>query len=410
VIRHLLKLVWNRKRANALVIVEIFFSFLVVFALAASALTLWTSYRRPLGFDWTDVWTVAIDVGQQTDDDFTPEQVETFAQVLREARSLDRVESAAGILSSPYTFSSSTTSMRPRGAPDEGPSFDVEVNEVTDDARDALDLDVVAGRWFDRSDDGVAWEPVVIDRDFARAFFGRVDVAGEWIDDAPRAASGSAPDRPRRRVVGVVSEFRQHGELSSGGPYLFLRKRVGDPSTRPPRNLVLEMRPGTPRGYEEVVLDRLAAAAPSWSFVARPMAESRDTSFRLRLVPLVVGAIVGAFLMAMVALGLVGVLWQNVVRRTRELGLRRATGATRQRIHRQISMELLLVTTIGLALGALLVIQLPILDLVPALSAGVFTAALGVAAGLLLALALSASLYPAWLAARVQPADALRWE
>ena len=31
-IRHLFKLVWNRKRANALLVVEIFFSFLVVFA------------------------------------------------------------------------------------------------------------------------------------------------------------------------------------------------------------------------------------------------------------------------------------------------------------------------------------------------------------------------------------------
>jgi putative ABC transport system permease protein len=410
VIRHLLKLVWNRKRANALVIVEIFFSFLVVFALAAVAITLGSSYRKPLGFDWTDVWTISIDVGQQTDDEFTAEQVETFSQVLREARSLDRVEAAAGILSAPYTFSSSTTTMRPRGASDGSPSFDVEVNEVTDGALDALDLEIVSGRWFDASDDGVAWQPVVVDRDLARAFFGRVDVAGEWLDDAPRPAAGTAPARARRRVVGVVSEFRQHGELSLGGNYLFLRRRVGDPATRPPRNLVLEMAPGTPRGYEEELLDRLAAVAPSWSFVARPMAESRASSFRLRLVPLSVGGIVGAFLMTMVALGLVGVLWQNVVRRTRELGLRRATGATRRRIHRQISMELLLVTTLGLALGALLVIQLPILDLVPALSAGVFAAAVATAAGLLLALALSASLYPAWLAARVQPADALRWE
>jgi putative ABC transport system permease protein len=281
---------------------------------------------------------------------------------------------------------------------------------VTDGALDALDLEIVSGRWFDASDDGVAWQPVVVDRDLARAFFGRADVAGEWLDDDARPAAGTAPVRARRRVVGVVSEFRQHGELSLGGNYLFLRRRVGDPATRPPRNLVLEMAPGTPRGYEEELLDRLAAVAPSWSFVARPMAESRASSFRLRLVPLSVGGIVGAFLMTMVALGLVGVLWQNVVRRTRELGLRRATGATRRRIHRQISMELLLVTTLGLALGALLVIQLPILDLVPALSAGVFAAAVATAAGLLLALALSASLYPAWLAARVQPADALRWE
>ena len=32
--RHLLKLVWNRKRTNALIILEIFFSFLVVFLVA----------------------------------------------------------------------------------------------------------------------------------------------------------------------------------------------------------------------------------------------------------------------------------------------------------------------------------------------------------------------------------------
>lgn len=409
-IRHLLKLVWNRKRDNALVIVEIFFAFLVVFALAASALTLYGNYRRPLGFDWSDLWTVSIDVGQTTDDEYTPEQVETFAQVLREARSLERVEEAAGVLSAPYTFSSSTTSMRPQHGPDTGAPLTVEVNEVTDDALAALDLELVAGRWFDRSDDGLDWDPVVVDRDLARALFGTVEVAGEWLDEAPRAAAGTAPERPRRRVVGVVSDFRQHGELSGRSPYLFQRKRVGDPRHRPLRNLVLEMAPGTPRAYEEEVLARLSAAAPSWSFVVRPMAESRAGSFRLRLAPLLAGGIVGSFLMAMVALGLLGVLWQNVVRRTRELGLRRATGATRGNIHRQISMELLLVTTLGLALGTLLVVQLPILDLVPALSTGVFVSGLAAAAGLLYALALATSLYPAWLAARVQPADALRWE
>ncbi len=32
--RHLFKLVWNRKRTNALIILEIFFSFLVVFLVA----------------------------------------------------------------------------------------------------------------------------------------------------------------------------------------------------------------------------------------------------------------------------------------------------------------------------------------------------------------------------------------
>lgn len=404
-IRHLVKLVWNRKRANALVIVEIFFSFLVVFALATAALSLWTNYRRPLGFDWTDVWTVSIDVGRAMDDAPTPEQVDTFARVLHEAEALGRVETAAGVGSIPYVQISSTTQVGPR---DNG--LPVEVNEVTDAAREALDLEVVAGRWFDRTDDGLAWQPVVIDRELAHGLFGTGDPVGRWLDEKPRPAAGTRPERPRRRVVGVVSDFRQHGELSAPNRYLFVRKRVGDPHERPLRSLVLEMAPGTSADYEEEVLARLQAVAPDWTFVVRPMDALRATSFRLRLAPLVVGAVVGAFLMAMVALGLLGVLWQNVVRRTRELGLRRATGATRGDVHRQIAMELLLVTTLGLSLGVLLAVQLPVLDLLPSIPAGVYTAALALAAAVLYALALVAAAYPSWLAGRVQPAEALAWE
>ena len=404
--RHLLKLVWNRKGSNALMIVEIFFSFLVVFALLTAALFLASNYRRPLGFDWTDVWVVSIDVGQTSDDEHSAEQVETFAQVLREARTLASIEAAAGLLSAPYAATSSTTYLQPEGSP----QVYVEVNEVTDDARDALDLELVAGRWFERSDDGLSWQPAVIDRELAQALFGAGDPLGRWLDDKPRAASGAAPERGRRRVVGVVSDFRQHGELAAANPYMFVRKRVGDPADRPLRSLVLETTPGTPAAYEEEVLSRLGVVAPEWSFVVRPMAQMRSTSFRLRLAPIVVGAVVAGFLIVMVALGLVGVLWQNVVRRTRELGLRRATGATRRDVRRQISMELLLLTTLALGLGTLLAVQLPVLDLLPALGTGVFTAGLLLAGTLVYALVLVAALYPSWLASRVEPAEALRWE
>ena len=43
--------------------------------------------------------------------------------------------------------------------------------------------------------------------------------------------------------------------------------------------------------------------------------------------PLIAVGLVAGFLMLMVALGLLGVLWQNVTQRTREMGLRRAKGA-----------------------------------------------------------------------------------
>ena len=50
-IRHFLKLAWRRKRANALLIVEILASFVVVFVVATAAIQLLAAYGRPVGFD-----------------------------------------------------------------------------------------------------------------------------------------------------------------------------------------------------------------------------------------------------------------------------------------------------------------------------------------------------------------------
>ena len=58
-IRHLCKLVWNRKRANALTAFQIFISFLIVFITASIAVDNVDKYRRPLGFSYENRWVVA---------------------------------------------------------------------------------------------------------------------------------------------------------------------------------------------------------------------------------------------------------------------------------------------------------------------------------------------------------------
>ena len=140
----------------------------------------------------------------------------------------------------------------------------------------------------------------------------------------------------------------------------------------------------------------------------------RERYLRDRLTPLVAAALVAGFLMLMVALGLSGVLWQSVTQRTRELGLRRAKGATRQAIHRQILAELLLVATFGILLAALILGQVWALDLLDVeglrIEPGVFAASLGLSTLLLLGLTALCGLYPSWLATRVEPAEALHYE
>ena len=62
--RHLVRLIWNRKRQNLLLTIEIFCSFLVVFVVSTLGIYFWDNYRQPLGYKWQNVWRVSVDMGQ----------------------------------------------------------------------------------------------------------------------------------------------------------------------------------------------------------------------------------------------------------------------------------------------------------------------------------------------------------
>lgn len=396
-IRHLLKLVWRRKRVNALLMVEIFFSFLVVFAVATTSLFLWDNYRRPLGFQYGDLWDVRIDAKERADGKWDADEVEAFARLLREVKTFPEVVAAAGASDVPYD--GSTTNY---GFEEDGKITYVQVSGVTDEFADVVSLDLVAGRWFGEADRAQPWEPVVINRLAARELFGDEDPLGK---STPLKFDGR-----ESRVVGVVPDYRKSGEFSQPVLYLFHRVRVGDPDSRPPRNLLLKMATGVDAALEERIVERLQSLARDYTFEVRIVEEMRETSRRLTLAPLLAGGVVAGFLLVMVGLGLIGVLWQNVTQRTREIGLRRAAGASTGDVRRQILAELLILTTLGMLLGIVLLVQLPILDVVSFLPAPVFAAGVGTACAIIYALAAMSGLYPSWLATRVQPAEALHYE
>ena len=116
------------------------------------------------------------------------------------------------------------------------------------------------------------------------------------------------------------------------------------------------------------------------------------------------------FLLLMVGLGLIGVLWQNLLQRTREMGLRRAAGASRSAVHRQVIWEQAILTSLGVLLGVVVVVQIPILDLIGFIRPEVFAAGLGVSMAAIYLLAVLCALYPSAMASRLQPAEALRYE
>jgi putative ABC transport system permease protein len=308
------------------------------------------------------------------------------------------VEGIAGALSVPYEFGG-----RRSGFDIQGEALESSVNVVSDDFGQVMGLQLVAGRWFEKTDDALNWQPIVINQKLSRALFGAEDPVGKRFEPW-------SSETNEIRVIGVVTDFRQTGEYSGLDNYMFERKKLDDPEQRPPRYLLVKVRPGTTAEFEESLSERLQSVAKEWSFEIQPLVQKRESFLKELLAPVIAAGVVAAFLMIMVGLGLVGVLWQNVTQRTKEIGLRRAKGATVEKIHMQILGELFILTSFGLLIGVILVVQFPLLDLIGFINTRVFAFGLIISLALIYSLTLLAGLYPSWLATKVQPAEALHYE
>ena len=119
----------------------------------------------------------------------------------------------------------------------------------------------------------------------------------------------------------------------------------------------------------------------------------------------------GLLALLLAGVGLYAVISFDVARRTRELGIRTALGARAEDVVRLVLGQGLRVTAVGVAIGILLALALG--RVVEALLFGATPRdpyVFGAVAVTLMTVAASASLIPAWRAARVDPVIALREE
>jgi ABC-type antimicrobial peptide transport system permease subunit len=147
--------------------------------------------------------------------------------------------------------------------------------------------------------------------------------------------------------------------------------------------------------------------------VSRPSLLSDEldrTLVRERLIARVLGAF-ALLAVVLAAAGLYGVLAYSVTRRTGEIGIRFALGATRGAVLWPVLMESAKVVALGVAVG--IAAALALTHLLSSLLYGVKPTDGRVLGGVVLCLffvALAASVIPAWRASRVNPLIALRYE
>ncbi len=397
-IKHMFKLMWNRKRRNILLMIEMLVSFLVLFAIASTALGWGMQYLEPLGFDPDDIWVLHVDweekVKGQTRDDVRA----ALQRVEQEVLAFSEVEGICWTYgNTPYSYSTWRS-----GITWQGQETMYHYLRVSDNYAEVLRVPLKEGTWFGAEHDASAVTPVVIDQMLRETLFGSDGAAvGQVVSD----------EDSEYLVVGVVDWFRYKGEFDSQKPTLFERYSFSDTAVRPPSRAVIRVQTGTGVSLEKTLTDGLAGVVPGWSLRIENMPELRAEYFRNRYMMLLTPAILGGFLVFNVALGLFGVLWYSINRRKSELGLRRALGASAASVNRQILGEAMVMATFAIAVGVVLAVQAPVLGVMgDSVSTAAYMLAIVGSAVLIYLLALGCAWYPAHLAAKVQPAEALHDE
>jgi len=271
---------------------------------------------------------------------------------------------------------------------------------VDDNYKNAFDLQLLAGRWFNKQDDAVAYQPVVINQSLKEQMFGNSEAIGKTLSDWEGKQT-------KIRVIGVIADMKDRSDFSPTGTGLYNRadtgfyKRVG--------RIVVKVAPTADANFESHMYKTVAGMMKQSSIEIQHFTQMRDNKNKEALTPIIIMIVLAAFLIINVALGLFGVLWYNINKRRGEIGLRRAIGATGNAVSGQIVVESMFLATLSLIVGSFFAVQFPIMNMFD-MPAGVYITAIFLSILFIYVLVLVCSLYPGRQAAAVYPAVALHEE
>lgn len=388
-IKHLFKLMWYKRRKHFLLMSEIFVSFLVLFGVFSLVVYYLTNYRKPLGFDYENVWVINYGApeGQR---DTTGSFQEAAGQILKEFPEIEAFSFCMPNV--PFAMSSSNTNIDY-----ESKSTFANFYSVREPHAAALGLKILEGRWFEKEDLVAAHRAIIINESLKEELFGNEQAVGKL----------TGTEQNQQRIIGVVQDFKDKGTFQPTEPGFFIY--ANDTDYKYFNTLLIKTQPGAGADLEARVWKRLTAANPVMTIEIEKMSDKKKTIDKFTWIPMLILGIVCGFLIFNVALGLFGVLWYNISRRREEIGIRRAIGASGNRVTRQIIGEALVIASFALGLGVFLAAQFPLLHVFD-LAAGIYIQAMVLAVIFIYLVVWLCALYPGKQAAAIQPAMALHAE
>jgi putative ABC transport system permease protein len=320
-------------------IVEMFISFLLLFALFAMVIKNIRSYIEPTGFDYQNVWVMKMDIwGKGLSDEQNELSID---QIKRNISTMPDVLSLSNTTANlPYSQGISSTTMHYN-------DLKISTNRVLSDDNfaEVLDIELKQGRWYNKADEGNKEIPIVINQKLKEAMFENENAIGKIVH------SGEF------KVVGVVDHYKIKGEYSEEPNIFFARFKPG----RFEEVFLLKVKPDAGIAFEEQLMNTASNIAKDWTIRIKPLSSYRKDAFQLTWIPILIFGGVCVFLILNIILGLLGILWYNINNRIPEIGLRQSVGASAGKIYQQFIGEMLVLTTLGFIPGILIAIQFPLL-------------------------------------------------
>jgi len=371
--------------------------------------TVYNLTRIDAGFDRSRLVTFSMTLPMANSEPDT--RAQAYQRILEGLRSLPGVLGTAAMSGLPpnRTPDAIATPIENYTSDDGGHSGSIDYYQfVMGDYFGTMGIPIVAGRGFERADNASQGKLAIVNETLAKRLWNGQNPIGQRV--RPPGSSFGTDNDVWHTVVGVARDVRQRGVERPAGTELYLsldQHGVSPPSM----NVVMRttLPPAALSGTIARVVREVDAAVPVVRL--RDMDSVFAESIRR---PTLLAQLLGAFAglaLFLAAIGTYGVLSYMVTERRREIGIRVALGAARFDVLRQILKQGLQVTALGGVIG--LAGALALNRLIASLLFGVqptdiVTIAFVIAT--IAAVAVIASMLPAWRASRLDPNVVLREE
>ncbi len=282
---------------------------------------------------------------------------------------------------------------------------------IDEAARNIYSIELMHGRFLNKNDIASRERVCLVDQKTALAFYKRENIVGKQIS---------------LDLDGITAEFEIVGVVSSGGsilqtmingvipsfvylPYTTVQDQTGKAGLD--QIAVKAAFAGNVQVSGESILKILERAGEGEEYKIDDLSKQRGKLDGLMNTVSMVLTIIAGISLLVAGLGIMTIMLVSVNERTREIGIKKAIGASSGVIMLEFMLEAFAISLLGSLIGCglgiwLLCIGCYLYGFTPQISGGLITFCVGFA----VTLGLLFGVYPAFLAAKMNPVDALRFE